>query len=172
MSKEFVKKCYEELAKIEPIQYVPSSLNYTDIKKIQEKYAILFPQIYIDFISTYAHSITNLYGKLDNFLFEDDVDVTLEISAQPYQKELQQIDLLFESNIKLLNCDYLPIGVFEGYNLLYWNLKSGKIYFIDEDDYYECDTKESMKEKSILLFDTFEQLLECFFLKKIYVCHK
>lgn len=172
MSKEFVKKCYDELAKTEPVQYMPSSLSEENIKGLQEKYGVEFPQIYRDFISVYAHPITELQGNLDNYLFEDDVDVILEIPEQPYENELEKIELLFESNEKLLSWGYLPIGEFDGYNLLYLELQSGKLFFIDEEDYYECETKEEAEDKSILVFDNFEQLLECFFLKKTHICSK
>lgn len=172
MNNAFVKKCFEEYAKRENTQYRKSSIKKENIEKLQNKYNVTFPSIYIDFISLYAHEMTELQGNLDNYLFEDDVDVILEIPPQPYQKELEMIELLYESHIKLLNCGYLPIGEFDGYNLLYLDLQSGKIYFIDEDDYYECDEKEQIAENSFILFNDFTQLLECFFLKKTHVCEE
>ena len=170
MPDNFVKKCFDELAKTEYISYVPSSLSVDAIEDMQKKYNIVFPQIYMDFISAYAHDITELHGKLDNFLFEDDVDVVLQIPEQTKNQELQNIELLFESNRNLIDWGYLPVGIFDECYLLCLDLETGKVCLLDEEDYDACSSKADVEEQKLDVFHSLEEVLECFFLKKrIYV---
>jgi len=66
----------------------------------------------------------------------------------------------------------LPIGEFDNYYLLCLDTQSEKIVSIDVDDYYTCNSKEDFEENITNIFDHFDQLLECFFLKKTHECNK
>lgn len=177
MVRNMVKEYFDSLAQLmkknqsEPEwNYVESSVTKAQIEQLQEKYDVIFPEIYREFISAYAHHLKRLYGKLDNFLFEDDVEVVLEIPMQEYKQELDEITELFESHLNFLRCGYLPIGTFEDSGIIGLSLDTGEVLWIDFDEYYECESKEDIEERGIVVFKTFVDLLDCFFKKKVYVC--
>lgn len=196
MSKEFIKECFDNLS-VEELQinnkiidqvpkemqtvgkmnwrYIKSSVTTTQIKDIEKKYNIVFPSIYKDFISVYAHFINKVQGKLDNFLFEEDVDVVLEIPEQPYGAELQKLELLLESNEKYLYAGFLPIGEFQYCGLMCIDIFGNdedtmKIMWFDHEDCCECESREELEDEGAIVFDNFKLLLKCFFLKEKYDC--
>lgn len=151
-------------------KYAPSSVSEQQIAEMQEKYGVVFPEIYKEFISTYAHCLKGLSGKLDNFLFEDDVDVVLEIPAQVYGKELEEITELFDSNLDFIKSGYLPLGEFDESGIIGLDIDTGEVMWVDYDEYYECESKDDIEESGIVVFEAFEDLLDCFFKKEVYVC--
>lgn len=171
MENSFVKACFDHLKALDPkLSFKESEVTEKDMEALQDRFGIEFPEIYKQFISTYAHTLGDLSGTLNNFLFEDDVDVTLTIPKQPYGKELEEIELILESNEKLIEFGYLPIGEFDHYAIMYLDLKDNKIQWIDEEDYYECESREDVAEKGFDIFSNLEELMECFFLKKVHDC--
>lgn len=154
-----------------------SSLNDVEIRKLESKYNITLPCLYRDFISSYAHLIYKLEGKLDNFLFEDNVDVIWKPAIQPFNHELEFIDKQIGDIIELLNADYLYIGDFNYSGPLCIDLKAEnennmQIVWMDYELWCSCenDTREEYEEIASVIFDNFHQLMECFFLKQVHQC--
>lgn len=162
-------------------QYVKSSVSKQQISDLEEKYGIEFPDIYKEFISTYAHLIGDLSGVLDNFLFEDDVEVTLQIPTQAYNSELDKIEELFDSNREFVGWGYIPIGQFDQdgnahieetdeTGLIWLDINSGEVIWLDEEEAVDCSCREDVEENRIVVFESFTDLLDCFFKKEVYEC--
>lgn len=59
-----------------------STLDLKLVEEFFEENNILAPTEYIEYILAAAHCFRRLDGKLDNFLFEDDVDIEIEVISQ------------------------------------------------------------------------------------------
>lgn len=154
---------------------VATSITSNEIKKIEERFCIKFPNLYKEFIGTFAHLITKLNGTVDNFLFEDNVEVTWELSIQPFTRELEYIIKSIENTPELIKANYLYIGEFNSsgplcIDLIASNEDEMRIVCFDYEDWCRSTTREDFKEVEIVLFSNFKELMECFFLGKKVTC--
>jgi hypothetical protein len=128
---------------------------------------IILPEEYINFIGSCAHAYTRLSGKLDNFLYEDDVDVELIICPQILGKELEQIKECLEENKFIISLGYIPIGIFNDNGYLYIDLKKeNKIVWLPFENCVGLTTYEEFDSEGFIIFNNLEELMECFFMGK------
>ena len=157
------------------------NLNIKLLKQIHQYLRSPLPLGDGQFTSTYAYLIGDLSGVLDNFLFEDGVEVTLQLPAQAYNSELDKLDELFDSNREFLSWGYIPIGKFDLYGnahieefdetgLIWLDVNSGKVIWLDEEEAFDCSCGEDVAENGVVVFESFTDLLDCFFKKAVYEC--
>ena len=100
--KQFYEK-YIILAENQGSTISESTVTPEQINTLEQKYHLKMPQEYKDFISAAAHNITTLNGLMDDLYCEDDVEVELEIPAQPLNNELSEIDELFSGSERYIH---------------------------------------------------------------------
>lgn len=169
--KQFYEK-YIILAENQGSTISESTVTPEQINTLEQKYHLKMPQEYKDFISAAAHNITTLNGLMDDLYCEDDVEVELEIPAQPLNNELSEIDELFSGSERYIHAGYLPLGEMDGAYLLCLDTGMDGI-FIKYFDHEWCldhdfTTREEFESDGIMVFDRFEDFISCFFEGKKY----
>ena len=137
----------------------------TDIDSLENELKIKFPVDYRVYIGTCAHAFSCLSGKFDNFLFEDDVDIELTIPMQRFGHEIQDIkDFLIENSI-LIQCGYIPIGIFNdnGYICIDTE-RENEIRWLPYENCVGFDSYEEFNEESLPVFKSFEEYMNCYFM--------
>ena len=165
MSKEFVKQCFDQLAARESIAVRPSTLTDEDLEQFEEAHDVTFPAAYREFLSVCAYDADlTLSGLLDNFMFEDDAEVTLWLPGQPEGAELSNLAALYENFPLLLEGGYLPVGRINEDGILCLESETGRVFLADGEELYDCESAEDVQDAAILLLEDFEPVLKCFFL--------
>lgn len=148
-----------------------SNVSEEDILKLEDKFNVKLPSIYKAFISTYFHMFEELEGILDDFHCEDDKKVYVDILPQPSNKPLQIIQNVFEGCEELIAFGYIPIGDFNGWGPLCFDVLSNyKLVWLDHEEYYNCETREELEELGETIFDNFKEFMECFFAGVTHKC--
>ncbi len=146
-----------------------STVREEQLEALEKEFNIQFPKEYKEFIGTCAHAFSCLEGKLDNFLFEDDVDVQLEIIPQYYGKELSLLYQDLKENSLVISLGYIPIGVFNDDGYLYIDTrKQNKIVWLPFEDCVGFTTYDEFDSEGFVIFENLYELMDCFFLGKTY----
>ncbi|MHC1686064.1 MAG: SMI1/KNR4 family protein [Clostridiaceae bacterium] len=141
-----------------------SNVSEDDIFKLEKKFKVKIPSMYKAFISAYSHFFEELEGIFDNFYDEDDVEVFVDIIPQPSNMPLSRIERVFEELRELIDLGYIPIGDFNGQGPLCIDiLNSNKLVWLNHEEYYKCETREEVEKISVLIFNSFNEFMECFF---------
>lgn len=141
-----------------------SNVSEEDILKLEEKFNIKLPSLYKAFLSTYFHMFGELDGIFDDFHCEDDREVSVDIIPQPSDKPLKEIENVFEQCNELIGFGYIPIGDFNGWGPLCFDvLNNYKLVWLDHEEYYSCETRGELEELAETLFDNFKEFMDCFF---------
>lgn len=145
-----------------------STLTPDKIEELAKQYQLVLPEAYKLFIGTAFHNITELTGNFDNFLFENDVSLTLEIPPQPKGNELKYISQMLKENRLLTDSAYLPLGIFDKSGCLCIDTHNANeelciIKWLDFENCIDIEDREEFEEEAIIIFETFEDFLECFF---------
>ncbi|NRT37138.1 SMI1/KNR4 family protein [Clostridium beijerinckii] len=194
----FIKKCFKVLAEKHPEKFefkkaideektiqsdmraensisrwklVESNVSENDILRLEEKFNINLPSIYRTFLCTYYHLFEKLEGIFDNFYQENDKIVTMYIVQQPSDSPLSKIEGLFEGYKEIIDFGYIPIGDFNGWGPLCFDVPNNyKLVWLDHEEYYECESREELEDLGETIFDNFEEFMECFFCGKKHEC--
>lgn len=186
--KEFIQKCFKELHKKHPENFiigngeenilinikdkdsknkwtlVESNVSVEDMVKLEKKFNIELPNLYKAFISSYYYSFNELHGVLDNFLYEDDCDVFVNVMQQLPGKPLAQIENILHELKDIINYGYIPIGDFNNCGpICFDTVNNYKLVWLDHEEYYNCESREELEEVAIPIFVDFKQFMECFF---------
>ena len=147
-----------------------STLTAKDIEELEKDFNLTLPEEYKEYIMAASHMFGCLAGNLDNFLFEDDVDVTLKVIPQPYKAELKYIKVYFENLDVLLKAGYIPLGEFEEDGCLYMDLENNnRIVWIPYEDCIGFTKREEFEEEQIKIFNNLSEYMKCFFGKHTHV---
>ena len=147
-----------------------SSLDESAVKDLEAEFQIHFPKDYCEYIMAAAHRFTVLDATLDNFFFEDDVEVELKIVPQPYKDELKYIRELLKENEILVGQNYLPLGEFEEDGYLCIDLEDdNKIVWIPFENCVGFCERKQFEEEQLPMFDGLDDFIKCFFGKEKYV---
>lgn len=142
-----------------------STATETDIDSLENELKIKFPVDYRVYIGTCAHAFSCLSGKFDNFLFDDDVDIELTIPMQRYGHEIQDIKEFLLENSVLIQCGYIPIGIFNDNGYICIDTKrENEIRWLPYDNCVGFDSYEEFNEESLPMFKNFEEYMNCYFL--------
>lgn len=185
---EFIQNCFKELQKRHPEEFiiksridnispnirdkndnnkwtlVESNVSAEDIANLEKKFNIELPKLYKVFISSYYYSFDELHGVLDNFLYEDDCDVFVNISDQLPGSPLSQIENTLNEFKDIIKFGYIPIGDFNSCGpICFDEVNNYKLVWLDHEEYYSCESREELEEVAIPIFDDFKQFMECFF---------
>lgn len=167
MNKNQFYEKYRALAEKEGSSISESTVTPEQVNALEQKYHLKMPQEYREFISAAAHEITLLNGTIDNIHCEDDVEVELEIPAQPLNQELSELDELFSGCERYINAGYIPLGEMDGAYLLCLDSKADGIMIKYFDHEYCLDqdfaAREEFESDAMVLFDRFEDFISCFF---------
>lgn len=146
-------------------KFMESSLTEHDVQELEKELQITLPEDYKNYITTAAHMFCELEGNLDNFLFEDDVDIMFTIVPQPYKEELKYIKELLKGNEILLAAGYLPLGDFDnGGGYLCMDLENdNQIVWLPHEECIGFTAREEFEEEQMLIFPEFSSLISCFF---------
>lgn len=159
----------EEMQEGDSWKVVPTTVTEADIDDFEKKVNIKLTSEYRKFIGSCAHLFTHLSGKLDNFLYEDDVDVDLEIMPQPYGNELSYLLVDMMENNLMTSLGYIPLGVFNDNGYLYIDTnKENKIVWLPFDNCIGFTTYEEFDNEGFVIFEDFEEFMRCFFLKEVH----
>ncbi|EKQ50966.1 MULTISPECIES: SMI1/KNR4 family protein [unclassified Clostridium] len=201
MSKEemlFIKKCFKVLSENHPEKFevikaidgeniipkdmkaendisrwklVESNIEEDDILRLEEKFNIKLSSIYKTFICSYYHLFEKLEGVFDDFHQENDKKVIMYIVQQPSNSPLSKIEGLLEGYEDLIDFGYIPIGDFNGWGPLCFDVFNNyKLVWLDHEEYYDCESREELEDLGEIIFDTFEKFMECFFCGKKHDC--
>ncbi|MHC1686059.1 MAG: SMI1/KNR4 family protein [Clostridiaceae bacterium] len=150
---------------------VKSSIKEEGILRLEEKFNIKLPSIYKVFLSSYYHLFEKLEGVFDDFYQENDKNVVMYIPPQLSNAPLSRIEQLFEDCTELIEFGYIPIGDFNGWGPLCFDvLNDYKLVWLDHEEYYDCETREELEELGETIFNSFKEFMECFFCGKKHVC--
>ena len=166
MEKQFAEQCFAALE----TSHSPSALTEEALEAFAQKYGVTLPEDYQTFLSACAYDDLELDGVLDNFMFEDDAEVTLYLPGQPEGAELDSVMQLYDSFPLLLEGGYLPLGELDEDAILCLNAESGTVSLVDEEELSACETAEDVNEACIPLLESLEQVLKCFFLGERQTC--
>lgn len=191
-NKKFIDKCFETLIKNNPDilkvkarQAVPddmksgsdtwklvkSQLKDIEIEALEDEFKIKFPQIFKDYLSSYCYLFDELSGTIDNFFGEVDKKVVMYIPTQPSDAPLKKFREILSGLSELIEFGYIPIGDFYGWGpVCFDTLNDNKLVWLDHDEYYNCETREELEDLGEVLFDNFEEYMECFFCGKVHDC--
>ena len=137
----------------------------TDIDRLESELKIKFPMDYRNYIGTCAHAFSCLIGKFDNFLFDDDVDIELTIPIQRYGREIQDIKEFLKENSVLIECGYIPIGIFNDNGYICIDTKrENEIRWLPYENCVDFDSYNDFNEESLPVFKNFEEYMNCYFL--------
>lgn len=141
-----------------------STLAKEDLADLERQFNLKLPREYCDYIMAAAHMFTELTGNFNNFLFEDDVDVVMQIPPQPYKEELKYIKEMIEENSLLVGLGYLPIGTFDSDGYLYIDLENqNRLVWLPFDNCVGFTTREEFESEEVLIFETLDEYIKCFF---------
>lgn len=147
-----------------------SSIDDVDVKNLEKELQITFPDQYCKYIMTAAHKFTTLVGKFDNFFFEDDVDVKINIVPQPYGEELKYIRKMLKDNEIIVQQKYLPLGEFDEDGYLCIDLKNdNEIVWLPFENCVGFTKREEFEEEQLHILDDLDDFIKCFFGKEKYV---
>lgn len=141
-----------------------SNVTEEDIFELERSYNIKLPSIYKAFISSYFHMFEELEGVFNDFYYNDDSKVYATIIPQPSHAPLLGIKEVFEECRELIELGYIPIGEFNGWGPLCFDVFNDyKLAWFDREEYYDCEEREQLEELGEIIFDNFEDFIECFF---------
>lgn len=150
---------------------VESEVKEEDINKLEKTFNIKLPSLYKAFLSTYYHMLQELTGTLDNYLFEDDVEVYIELISQPSDNPLLQLKTVWGEFDDILEFGYIPIGDFNKCGPLCIDIFNDNILvWLDHEEYYNCESREELEDLALPIFSDFKGFMECFFCGKKYEC--
>ena len=141
-----------------------STLNQKALAELEKQFDLKLPEEYCDYIMAAAHLFTEITGNFDNFLFEDDVDVIMQIPPQPYKEELKYIKAMFEENSLLVGLGYLPIGTFDDDGYLCVDTENqNRLVWLPFNNCVGFTTREEFESEEMPIFETLEEYIKCFF---------
>ncbi len=142
-----------------------TTANETDIERLESELKIKFPIDYRNYIGTCAHAFSCLIGTFDNFLFDDDIDIELIIPIQRYGREIQDIkDFLIENKV-LVQCGYIPIGLFNDNGYMCIDTKrENEIRWLPYENCVGFSSYDEFNEESLPIFKHFKEYMDCYFL--------
>lgn len=123
---------------------------------------ILAPTEYIEYMLTAAHCFSRLDGKLDNFLFEDDVDVEIEVIPQPIGRELEYVKAVILEEYILVKNNYLPLAIFDEDGYLCMDVESKQIGWLPHEYCIGLTTREELENEYIPVFESIDDYIKCF----------
>jgi hypothetical protein len=150
---------------------VESNIGEDDIFRLEEKFNIKLPSIYKAFLCSYYHLFEKLEGVFDDFHQENDKKVIMYIVQQPSNSPLSKIKVLLEGYEDLIGFGYIPIGDFNGWGPLCFDVFNNyELVWLDHEEYYDCESREELEDLGETIFDKFEEFMECFFCGKKHDC--
>lgn len=150
---------------------VESNIREYNILRLEEKFNIKLPSIYKAFLCSYYHLFEKLEGVFDDFYQENNKRVSMYIVQQPSNSPLSKIEKLFEEYIDIIEFGYIPIGDFNGWGPLCFDVfNEYNLVWLDHEEYYDCESREELEDLGEIIFDTFEEFMECFFCGKKHDC--
>lgn len=142
-----------------------STATETDIDSLENELKTKFPVDYRNYIGTCAHAFSCLIGNFDNFLFDDDVDIELTIPMQRVGHEIQDIKEFLLENSVLIQCGYIPIGLFNDNGYICIDTKrENEIRWLPYKNCVGFDSYDEFNEESLPVFKSFEEYMNCYFL--------
>ncbi|MDY5911929.1 MAG: SMI1/KNR4 family protein [Inconstantimicrobium porci] len=191
-NKKFIYTCFETLIKKNPEilrikegqdvpedmmsdngtwKLVESQVTDEQIRALEDEFKIKIPQVFKNYLSSYYYLFDELNGTIDNFYGEFDKKVIMYIPKQPSDAPLKGYADLFRGLSELIDFGYIPIGDFYGWGpICFDTLNNNKIVWLDHDEYYDCKSREELDELAEVLFNNFEECIECFFCGKVHDC--
>ncbi len=139
-----------------------SKLNLADLESLFENKNITVPQEYFDYFLAASHYFTVIEGKLDNFLFEDDVDVEIEVFPQPIGREIEYLkEVILEREVFVKN-GYLPIAGFNDDGYLCMDIETKQIGWLSREDCIGLEERNELEGEFIPVFETIDDYIKCF----------
>ena len=159
-----------------------SSVSKKDIEIVEKKLEERIPKELRNYFQSYSLPISCVYGRFSGDWFrqtydeetgclrlaDDDEDVvTTELQLFPMLKG-NELDIFLECNYPYKGTGYIYVGTLNENYFLFVNSNNGQVICADE----ECIDETSIQSiqlslesapSSFIIFDSFEQLLKCYF---------
>lgn len=142
---------------------------------------VKIPDVFKEYLQSYALPITSLYGNiksedLSRFTYcEEDNrvrDLEDEEEIATTQLELNPMMLNYELHVfkentsSFKNTGYICIGGYNDYYYVLLDAESGRIVLVDHEE--TISSKEDIKECEDFFFNSFEDLVRCYFGRELY----
>jgi len=138
-----------------------SKLDPKEFEDLFKNMNVTLPQEYIDYFMAASHYFTIMESKIDNFLFEDDVDIEVEVFPQPIGKEIKYLkEIVLEKEVFVKN-GYLPIAGFNDDGYLYMDTGTKQIGWLSAEDCIGLEKREEFENEFIPVFKTIDDYIKC-----------
>lgn len=141
-----------------------STLDVGNIEELEKTFNLKLPIDYCNYILAASHMFNRLVGNFNNFLFEDNVDIILEIPPQPYKDELKYIREMLNENRLIVELGYLPLGIFDDSGYLCMDLQNkNQIVWLPFDFCIGLTLRKEFEKEQVLIFNNLDEYIKCFF---------
>lgn len=175
----FIERCFKILEKRKPekffnntikenttvvSQLIKSKVSKEDIVELENTFNIKLPSLYKCFISSYCYNFTKLEAIVDNFMFEDDREIFVDIIPQNIDDPLDDIREVYEQHYEIMEFGYIPIADLNSCGPLCFDTKGDyELVWLDHEEYFQCESREALEAIAVPIFKDFRTFMEAFF---------